>query len=48
VLTGGLSATDLARSIEGVEAIDPDLVLTGLALLHAEVAAGQPLGLGLT
>lgn len=48
VLTGGLSTTDLARSIEGVEAIDPDLVLTGLALLHAEVAAGQPLGLGLT
>lgn len=48
VLTGGLSSTDLARSIEGVEAIEPDLVLAGLALLHAEVAGGQALGLGLT
>jgi type III pantothenate kinase len=42
ILTGGLSATPWAREIEGVDAIDPDLTLRGLAILHAEVAGGAP------
>jgi type III pantothenate kinase len=47
ILTGGLSAAPWARSIEGAEAIDPDLTLKGLAILHAEVGGGEPLELGL-
>ncbi|HET7029687.1 MAG TPA: type III pantothenate kinase [Candidatus Limnocylindrales bacterium] len=47
VLTGGLSAAPWARSIEAVDAIDPDLTLKGLAILHAEVGGGHPLELGL-
>ena len=47
VLTGGLSAAPWAASIEGTDAIDPDLTLKGLAILHAEVAGGQPLQLQL-
>jgi pantothenate kinase type III len=47
ILTGGLSAAPWARSIDGVDAIDPDLTLKGLAILHAEVSGGQPLELGL-
>jgi type III pantothenate kinase len=47
ILTGGLSAAPWASSIEGVDAIDPDLTLKGLAILHAEVAGGQPLQLQL-
>jgi len=39
ILTGGLSHTDWARTIPGVDAIDPLLTLRGLALLHREVAA---------
>ena len=45
MLTGGLSALPWAQALEGVEAIDPDLTLKGLAILHAEVAGGQPLKL---
>ena len=48
VLTGGLSAMPWAGALEGVEAIDPDLTLKGLAILHAEVAGGQPLKLQLS
>jgi type III pantothenate kinase len=48
VLTGGLSGLPWAIGIEGVEAIDPDLTLKGLAILHAEVAGGQPLQLELS
>ncbi|HEX3428927.1 MAG TPA: type III pantothenate kinase [Candidatus Limnocylindrales bacterium] len=48
ILTGGLSAAPWARMIEGVDAIDPDLTLKGLAILHAEVSGGQPLELGLS
>lgn len=48
ILTGGLSAAPWARLIEGVDAIDPDLTLKGLAILHAEVAGGEPLELGLS
>ncbi len=47
ILTGGLSAAPWARSLEGVDAIDPDLTLKGLAILHAELAGGEPLELGL-
>lgn len=47
ILTGGLSAAPWARGLEGVDAIDPDLTLKGLAILHAEVAGGQRLELGL-
>lgn len=47
VLTGGLSRLPWAAAVEGVEAIDPDLTLKGLAILHAEVSGGQPLQLPL-
>ena len=47
VLTGGLSQAPFAASIEGVEAVDPELTLKGLAILHAEVAGGTPLELPL-
>ncbi len=47
VLTGGLSAAPWARDLEGVDVIDPDLTLKGLAILHAEVGGGEPLELGL-
>lgn len=47
VLTGGLSASPWAHGVEGVDAIDPDLTLKGLVILHAEVVAGEPLQLGL-
>jgi type III pantothenate kinase len=48
ILTGGLSAAPWARALEGVDAIDPELTLKGLAILHAEVAGGEPLVLDLT
>jgi hypothetical protein len=38
---GGLSAAPWARALEGIDAIDPDLTLKGLAILHAEVAAAS-------
>jgi type III pantothenate kinase len=47
ILTGGLSGAPWARGIEGVDAIDPDLTLKGLAILHAEVSGGERLELGL-
>jgi type III pantothenate kinase len=47
VLTGGLSGAPWAAGIEGVEAIDPDLTLKGLAMLHAAVRGGERLELGL-
>ncbi len=48
VLTGGLSQGAWAGALDGVEAIDPELTLKGLAILHAEVAGGQPLQLNLS
>jgi type III pantothenate kinase len=48
VLTGGLSRGSWAGALEGVEAIDPELTLKGLAILHAEVAGGLPLQLELS
>ncbi len=47
ILTGGLSAAPWARDLDGLDAIDPDLTLKGLAILHAEVGGGEPLELGL-
>lgn len=47
ILTGGLSAAPWAAALDGVDAIDPDLTLRGLAILHAEVTGGERLGLGL-
>jgi type III pantothenate kinase len=47
ILTGGLSAAPWAADLEGIDAIDPDLTLKGLAILHAEVAGGERLELGL-
>jgi type III pantothenate kinase len=47
ILTGGLSAAPWARSLDGIDAIDPELTLKGLAILHAEVVSGQRLELGL-
>lgn len=43
ILTGGLAAEPWARGVEGVDIIDSDLTLKGLAILHAEVAGGEPL-----
>jgi type III pantothenate kinase len=48
ILTGGLSSAPWARAIRGVDAIDPELTLKGLAILHAEIGGGEPLELGLT
>lgn len=42
ILTGGLSAAPWAQDVDGVDAIDPDLTLKGLAILHGEVAGGDP------
>lgn len=47
VLTGGLSAAPWASALPGIDAIDPDLTLKGLTILHAEVSGGEPLRLGL-
>jgi type III pantothenate kinase len=45
ILTGGLSGAPWAGGIEGIDVVDPTLTLKGLAILHAEVAGGQPLQL---
>ena len=47
ILTGGLSAAPWARTLRGIDVIDPDLTVKGLAVLHAEVGGGEPLELGL-
>jgi type III pantothenate kinase len=39
ILTGGLSAAPWAADIPGVDVIDPELTLRGLAILHAEAGA---------
>ena len=43
ILTGGLSRSRGRATIEGVDAIDPELTLKGLAILYSEVAGGEPL-----
>jgi type III pantothenate kinase len=47
ILTGGLSAAPWARGVTGVDSIEPDLTLRGLAILHAEVSAGRQVELEL-
>jgi pantothenate kinase type III len=47
ILTGGLSAAPWVNVLDDIDAIDPDLTLKGLAILHAEVGGGEPLELGL-
>ena len=47
ILTGGLAAAPWAADLEAISINDPDLTLKGLAILHAEVAGGVPLDLGL-
>jgi type III pantothenate kinase len=47
ILTGGLSGAAWARGVTGADAIEPDLTLRGLAILHAEVSASRPLGVEL-
>jgi type III pantothenate kinase len=47
VATGGLSRAPWIRGVQGIDAIDPDLALKGLAILFAEVGGGEPLELGL-
>jgi type III pantothenate kinase len=47
ILTGGLSQAPWIQALEGIDAVDPDLTLRGLAILHAEVAGGEPIELGL-
>ncbi|HEY7590202.1 MAG TPA: type III pantothenate kinase [Candidatus Limnocylindrales bacterium] len=47
ILTGGLSAAPWARALDGIDAIDPELTLRGLAILQAEVTGGQRLEMGL-
>ncbi len=47
ILTGGLSQAPWVAALEGIDAVDPDLTLRGLAILHAEVAGGEPIELGL-
>jgi type III pantothenate kinase len=42
ILTGGLAAAAWAAEVVGIDVIDPDLTLKGLAILHAEVAGGDP------
>jgi type III pantothenate kinase len=48
ILTGGLSAAPWVEALEGIDAIDPELTLKGLAILHAEVVGGERLELGLS
>lgn len=38
VLTGGLAALPWARTVEGIDVLDPDLTLRGLVLFHRAVA----------
>jgi type III pantothenate kinase len=40
ILTGGLSRAPWALALHGVDVIDPDLTLKGLAILHAELGGG--------
>jgi pantothenate kinase type III len=41
VITGGLSGAPWARTLPGVDAVDPELTLKGLAILWA-LASGEP------
>jgi type III pantothenate kinase len=41
VLTGGLAALPWARTVEGVDVLDPELTLRGLVLFHRAVAGAD-------
>lgn len=41
VLTGGLAALPWARTVEGVDVVDPELTLRGLVLFHRAVAGAD-------
>jgi type III pantothenate kinase len=43
ILTGGLALAPWASGVRGVDAIDADLTLKGLAILHAEITGGEQL-----
>jgi type III pantothenate kinase len=47
IATGGLSNAPWINGVVGIDIVDPDLTLSGLVILHAEVAGGEPLELGL-
>jgi type III pantothenate kinase len=47
ILTGGLARASWANGIEGIGAVDADLTLKGLAILHAEVTGGEAIEAGL-
>ncbi len=47
ILTGGLARSEWAGGIEGINIVDPDLTLKGLAILHTEVVGGEPIEAGL-
>jgi type III pantothenate kinase len=47
ILTGGLSGAAWASGVRGIDTVDPELTLKGLAILYAEVGGGEPLELGL-
>lgn len=47
IVTGGLASAPWVGGLDGNDAIDPDLTLKGLAILHAEVGGGEPLVPGL-
>ncbi len=47
IATGGLAQAPWVRAIEGIQEVDPELTLKGLAILHAEVTGGEPLRLEL-
>jgi type III pantothenate kinase len=47
IATGGVSAMPWVSQLDGLEAVDADLTLKGLAILHAEVMGGEPLKLEL-
>ena len=42
IATGGLSRAPWVRGVRGIDAIDPELTLKGLAILHAEVGGSEP------
>jgi type III pantothenate kinase len=48
IATGGLTNLPWIKGVRGIDSVDPELTLKGLAILHAEVGGGEPLELGLT
>jgi pantothenate kinase type III len=47
IATGGLARAPWVRGLDGIDEVDPELTLKGLAIVHAEVTGGEPLRLGL-